>query len=213
MNIGILGSGGVAQTLAQKLLSGGHAVMLGSRTPERLHDWLAGAGKGAQAGSYAQAAAFGEWIFNAASGSHALEAVAAAGDAALGSKILVDLANPLDFSSGTLQLVVANTDSLAEQIQRAHPAVRVVKSLNTVNTSVMVSPEVLSTPDTAMFVCGNDEQARQQVSQWIQREFGWKSVIDLGDLSAARGLEAYLLLWVRMMQTFKTAKFNIKIEF
>lgn len=134
-----------------------------------------------------------------------------AGTSNLAGKILIDLANPLDFSNGfPPSLTVCNTDSLAEQIQRAHPGAKVVKTLNTTNVSVMVDPGRLAGP-TDLFVCGDDPDARNQVAAWLTEWFGWGEAIDLGDLSAARGVEAWLLLWPRLYQALGTADFNIRV--
>ncbi len=123
--------------------------------------------------------------------------------------VLVDVTLPLDFSQGRPpRLFVFNDDSLGEQIQRAFPETRVVKTLNTVNASVMVDP----IPGTNVFVCGNEEEAKAQVGELLQG-FGWPAdaIIDLGDLSSARGTEMYLPLWIRLMGTLGTARFNIAV--
>jgi predicted dinucleotide-binding enzyme len=134
-----------------------------------------------------------------------------AGD--LRGKTLVDVANPLDFSRGMPPtLTVCNTDSLGEQIQRAYPATKVVKALNTVNSDVMVDPALVE-GDHMLLTCGNDAGAKAEVSDLLARAFGWKpeNIIDLGDITAARGTEAFLLLWVRLMGTLGTAHFNLRI--
>jgi predicted dinucleotide-binding enzyme len=173
--------------------------------------WVKGAGAKASHGTFAQAAAFGELVFNCTAGTGSLEALKAAGAESLRGKILIDVANPLDFSKGmppTL-FISGGGDSLAERIQAAFPEARVVKALNTVNANVMVAPERVS-GETDLFVCGNDAGAKARVVELLGR-FGWKSVIDLGDLTAARGMEAYLLLWLRLWGAMKTADFNVKV--
>src|SRR5215470_45541 len=132
MKIGIVGSGGVAKTLGGKLASLGHEVVLGTREPAKLADWCKE--KGARAGSAEEAARHGEVVINATAGTGSLSALASAGKSNLEGKILIDVANPLDFSKGMPpSLTVVNTDSLGEQVQRAYPGAFVVKALNTVN--------------------------------------------------------------------------------
>lgn len=209
MNVGIIGSGQVAQTIGKKLIELGHDVMLSSRDPQKLNDWAQTTG--AKAGTFAEAASFGDLLFNCASGAGSLEALNAAGAANLGSKVLIDLSNPLDFSKGfPPTLLVANTDSLGEQIQRAFPNLRVVKSLNTVNMELMVNAGLIP-GDHTMFVGGNDADAKTQVTTLLQDGFGWQTVIDLGDITAARALEMMVMLWVRLYMKLQTGLFNIQV--
>jgi 8-hydroxy-5-deazaflavin:NADPH oxidoreductase len=151
-------------------------------------------------------------VFNCTAGVASLEALRMAGAEALAGKILVDIANPLDFSGGMPpKLSVCNDDSLGEQIQAAFPATKVVKTLNTVNAHLMVEPASLP-GDHVMFVSGNDVEAKRMVEQTILREwFGWRSVIDLGDITTARGTEMYLPLWVRLWGALGTANYNIAL--
>ena len=213
MRIGILGTGIVGQTLGTKLVSIGNEVKLGSRSAsnEKAAAWVKSAGRGASQGTFADAAAFGELLFNCTSGKASLDALRQAGGKNLDGKVLVDVANPLDFSKGMPPtLAVCNTDSLGEQIQRAFPEARVVKSLNTMSARVMVDPKKVP-GDHAIFVCGNDATAKSQVTELL-REFGWKTVLDLGDISGARGAEMVLPLWVRLMGTLKSPNFNFIIS-
>jgi len=211
MRIGVFGSGTVGQTVGKKLVELGHDVMLGTREPGKLAEWADGAGGKASAGSYAEAAAHGEIIINATAGTGSLAALELAGAENLGAKILIDIANPLDFSQGMPPfLAVTNTDSLGEQIQRAYPDLRVVKTLNTTNASMMVDPRQLADGDHDVFVSGNDTAAKARVSELL-REFGWRSIIDLGDISTARGTEMLLPLWVRLYGALNTPVFNFKI--
>ena len=226
MDIGIIGSGQVAQTLAAKLLELGHRVTISSRDTAQAkeRDWgvipsaegFAAAqrelGREAAAGSFADAAAHGELIINATVGGHSLAALEAAGAANLAGKILVDVANPLDFSGGMPPtLLFCNTDSLGERIQAAFPGARVVKALNTTNAQVMVDPHQLSEP-TAIFVAGNDQEAKDWVHhELLERWFGWEQVLDVGDISAARGLEMWLPLWLRLWGAVGTGAFNIRV--
>jgi len=211
--IGVLGTGMVGQTVASKLAELGHEVTMGSRQAgnEKAVEWASGAGERASEGSFGDAAAFGEIVINATAGGASLDALAQAGAKNLAGKVLWDISNPLDFSTGALRLTVANEDSLAEQIQRAHPDAQVVKALNTVNAGVMVDPAALG-EETNLFICGDERHAKAQVIE-ILETFGWLSgdILDLGDLAGARGMEAYLLLWVRMMQALDDPAFNIRI--
>jgi predicted dinucleotide-binding enzyme len=122
------------------------------------------------------------------------------------------VSNPLDFSQGfPPTLSVCNADSLAEQLQRAFPRVKVVKTLNTTTAALMVNPAAVGGGDHTMFVAGNDESARGAVARWLGEWFGWRDVIELGDLSNARGMEMLLPMWVRLMRTLGTPMFNFKI--
>ena len=212
MRIGVLGTGTVGSRLGSKLVALGHEVKMGSRTArnEKAVEWANGKGSGATFGTFADAAKFGEVVFNCTAGAVSLEALKQAGAKNLSGKVLVDVANPLDFSKGMPPtLTVCNTDSLGEQIQRTFPDAKVVKALNTVGNDLMVDPGLVpGEHDT--FVCGDDPQAKAKVVE-ILRAFGWKSPIDLGDMTAARGLEMMLPVWVRLMGTLKTRSFNFKI--
>ena len=212
VRIGILGTGVVGQTLGGKLVELGHEVKLGSRTSanEKAAKWVGQHGSRASQGTFAEAASFGEMVFNCTSGMVSLEALRSAGSANLAGKVLVDVANPLDFSHGMPPtLSVSNSDSLAEQIQRAFPDAKVVKALNTMNAGVMVNPS--SVPgDHDVFICGNDAGAKSQVSDLL-RSFGWRTIVDLGDITGARGAEMLLPIWLRLMGTFKTATFNFHV--
>ena len=204
----------VGRTLGTKLAELGHEVRMGSRDAgnESAVEWAQGAGENASVGTFADAAEFGELLINATSGGASLQALGAAGAENLAGKVLVEVANPLDFSGGMPPtLSVSNDDSLGEQIQEAFPDARVVKALNTVNASVMVEPHALE-ESTNVFVCGNDSGAKAQVIELLET-FGWLSgdIIDLGDISAARGTEMYLPLWLRLMGALDTPQFNIRV--
>jgi 8-hydroxy-5-deazaflavin:NADPH oxidoreductase len=214
VRIGVLGTGTVGRTLAGKLVEVGHEVRMGSREAgnEKAVEWAASAGEPASEGTFADAAQFAELVVNATAGGASLEALRAAGAENLAGKALVDVANPLDFSGGMPPtLSVANDDSLGERIQEAFPEARVVKALNTVNAAVMVTPDAL-TESTSLFVCGNDQAAKGQVIELLET-FGWLSgdIIDLGDISAARGTEMYLPLWLRLMAALETPQFNVRV--
>ena len=214
MDYGVLGTGMVGQAIASKLIALGHEVKMGSRQAgnEKAVAWAATAGTLASEGSFADAAAFGEVVFNCTSGTGALAALEAAGSENLRGKVLVDVANPLDFSHGMPpSLSVCNTDSLGEQIQRALPEVRVVKSLNTMNCELMVDPGLVP-GDHAVFVCGDDPAAKAEVSRLLG-EFGWPParIVDLGGIAAARGTEMFLPLWLLLMGARGSAQFNIAV--
>lgn len=214
MRIAVLGTGDVGKRLASKLVELGHEVRMGSRTAD--HEggtaWAAEAGDNASLGTFADAAEHGEIVLNCASGKHTLAILESAGKANLAGKVLVDVSNPLDFSEGfPPKLTVCNDDSLAEQIQRAHPDAKVVKALNTMANPIMVAPRSLpGTHDT--FVCGNDEGAKAKVAEILQ-SFGWTAdeIIDLGDITVARGLEMWLPFWVRLYSKLGTGDFNISL--
>lgn len=214
MNIGILGTGTVGQTIGAKLLELGHAVCMGSRTSdnEKAKEFASKDPLRSSAGTFATAAAFGEIIFNCTAGAGSLEAVLSTGDG-LKNKILIDLANPLDFSNGMPPtLSVCNTGSLGESIQSALPHTQVVKALNTTWCGSMVNPGMINNGDHHTFICGNDALAKDKVNHMLQ-SFGWKEshILDLGDLTAARGMEMYLPLWLRIYGTTKNGAFNIQI--
>jgi hypothetical protein len=212
MKVGILGSGMVGQAIGSKVAELGHEVMLGTRDLTKLQDWLGHVGGNARVSSFAETAAHGELLFNATSGGGSLQALSLAGEANLNGKILVDISNPLDFSHGMPpSLFVSNTDSLGEQIQRAYPNVKVVKTLNTVTASLMVNPRQLADGEHHIFVSGNDAEAKAQVVTLLSTWFGWKYIIDLGDITTARGTEMYLPIWLRLWGALGTGKFNIQV--
>ncbi|MGH2944624.1 MAG: NADPH-dependent F420 reductase, partial [Solirubrobacteraceae bacterium] len=164
-------------------------------------------------GTFADAAGFGELLVNATAGAGSLNALQLAGAEQLAGKVLVDVANPLDLSHGMPPtLTVCNDDSLAEQIQRALPEVRVVKTLNTVTAAVMVDPALVPGTHT-VFLAGNELAAKVQTSELLQ-ELGWpvESILDLGDINAARGMEMYLPLWLRLYGATGTAVLNIEVS-
>ena len=223
MRIGIIGTGGVARTLAGALAAKGHEVALGSRDPRAalgrddvnrqtgttLAGWSA-ENAGVPIVPILEAAAHGDTVWNATSGAAGSAPVASAG-AALDGKIVVDITNPIVRSGDTVTLEPIGTDSLAEAIQRAVPGARVVKALNTVTAAVMVDPASLAGGDHTLPICGNDDDAKREVAGWLADWFGWRDVLDIGDLAAARAQEAYLLFWLRLMQTAGTSIVSTKI--
>lgn len=226
MNIGIFGTGGVARAIAGALTAKGHSVMLGTRnvagTLQRAEkdamgtppfaEWQA-QNSSVRLGTFTEAAAFGELLVNATSGHGSLPALTEAGEQHLNGKVLIDISNPLDFSKGfPPSLSVCNTDSLGEQLQRAFPHVNVVKALNTLSNPLMVNPGLVNGGDHTLPICGNDAAAKETVTTLLT-QFGWdrKNILDLGDITNARGTEAFLLLWVRMFGAMKTPLFQIQL--
>lgn len=210
MRIGVLGTGVVGQTMGAALVARGHDVMMGARSADNEKALAFRDRTGGLTGTFADAAAFGELVIHATRGGTAIEVLQAAGSANLAGKILIDISNPLDFSAGyPPSLSVSNTDSLGEIIQRTFPEALVVKTLNTVTASVMVEPALVPGPHT-VFVSGNDKVAKGRVMDLL-RSFGWQSILDLGDITTARGTEQMLPLWVRLYAVLGTGEFNLAL--
>lgn len=224
MRIGIIGSGVVAQTLGSKLIGLGHDLVLGTRDPNKLDDkkmfaatlreWKSqteAGGQTAKIATFKQAAAHGQLLINATSGLVSLDALKLAAADSVGPKVLLDVANELDFSQGMPPRVLASQERcLAEKLQSAFPNLQVVKSLNTISAPVMVDPQALGGGDHTVFVSGNDAAAKETVVALL-RSFGWTEVLDLGDLSSARGPEMYLAMWVRLYGATQTGQLNVKV--
>jgi predicted dinucleotide-binding enzyme len=224
MKIAVLGTGTVGQTIAGKLSDLGHDVVVGTRDreatlarsePDAMGNpafpaWLA-EHPTVRLAEFAEAAAEGELVVNATGGAGSLEALTQAGAANLAGKVLLDVSNPLDPSRGfPPSLLVKDTDSLAEQIQRAFPEARVVKSLNTMTAALMVDPARVGGGDHSVFVSGDDAAAKETVVELLT-SMGHIDVIDLGELSTARGAEMLLPIWLRLMSALGTPYFNFKI--
>ena len=213
MNIAIIGSGRVAQTIGKRLIELGHDVTVGTRNPEgndSLRIWLKQTGDKGKVATLEQAAAAGELVINATQGTASIAALSKAGESHLAGKILLDLANQLDDSSGSPRTLATDQESLAEKIQRAFPKTKVVKTLNTVTANLMLSPQQLRAADHTIFVCGNDQEAKTKVSDLL-RSAGWKDILDLGDISAARGTEMLMSIWLRLWGVLGTPMFNFKV--
>ena len=200
----------VGRTLGPAFARLGHDVVVGTRSPEatrarggwEVHLPLA---------AYGDVAEGADLVVNATSGVVSLDALGAVGEEQLAGKVLLDVANPLDFSGGfPPTLSVKDTDSLAEQLQRAFPRARVVKSLNPVNCAVMVDPQRVGDGNTTMFVAGDDADARALV-MGLLGELGWRDLVEFPDLSYARGMEMWLPMWVRLLGHLGTTDFNLKI--
>lgn len=228
MNIGILGTGSVGQILASKLTSLNHKVMLGTRNVDEklasqardhfgnapFSEWY-NLNKQISLGTFAESAEFAEIIINATEGLHSIDALQMAKEENLKAKIIVDISNPLDFSKGmppTLYPDLSNTYSLGEEIQRTFPESKVVKTLNTMWAGLMVNPAMINNGDHTNFICGNDVNAKERVKS-ILNEFGWKNenILDIGDITSARGMEGILSIWLRIMGIRQTGAFNFKV--
>jgi 8-hydroxy-5-deazaflavin:NADPH oxidoreductase len=223
MKIAVLGTGMVGQALAGRLHDLGHSVVVGTRDaqatlartePDGMGNapfalWQS-AHPGTDLATFADAAAGAELVVNASSGAATLDVLALAGADSLAGKVLLDISNPLDFSAGfPPTLFVKDTDSLGEQIQRAFPQTKVVKTLNTLTASLMVEPKSLGA-SSSVFVSGDDAAAKATVIELLQ-SFGHDDVIDLGGLETARGTEMLLPVWLRLMNALGTAQFNVKV--
>jgi 8-hydroxy-5-deazaflavin:NADPH oxidoreductase len=222
MKIGIIGGGGVAQTFGAGLIALGHDVQLGIRhvTPEELAKDRANASTladwqkktGARVVTMAQTAAHGELIVNATAGQGSLQALTQAGAANLKGKVLIDIANALDFSMGMPPFLIpayTGPTSLGEQIQAAFPDTHVVKAFNTIAAAVMVNPALVPGAHD-LFIAGNDAGAKATVSD-LARAFGWQHITDLGDIVGARASEALLPLWVRLWTTTGSPLHNLHV--
>jgi 8-hydroxy-5-deazaflavin:NADPH oxidoreductase len=215
MKIAVLGTGMVGEAIGSKLVSLGHQVMMGSRATgnEKALTWTKTVGSHSSQGSFTDAAKFGEMVFNCTKGEHAIEALKLAGDINLKGKIVVDISNPLDFSKGMPPtLSVCNDNSLAEEIQKAFPESHVVKTLNTLTATIMVNPGLVNGGNHHIFLSGNDGPSKAKVKEILQ-SFGWgkDNIIDLGNISTARGTEQLLALWVRLMGVFNSPMFQFQI--
>jgi predicted dinucleotide-binding enzyme len=216
MKFGILGTGMVGNTIGSKLVKLGNEVKMGSRTAdnEKGKEFAKASGSKASHGTFADAAKFGEVIFNCTSGGVSLNVLQMAGAANLNEKILIDVSNPLDFSKGMPPILVpslSNTTSVGEAIQKAFPDVKVVKAFNTMNTNLMVNPSLIK-GEHDVFICGNDEGAKTKVREMLD-SFGWKpsSIVDMGDITGSRGMEMILPLWIRLWGVYQSPNFNFKI--
>lgn len=210
MQFAVLGTGTVGRTIGTKLVQLGHDVVMGARSADNEKALAFASATGARAAAFAEAAAQGEIIIHCTRGDSALAVLEQAGAANLAGKLLIDIANPLDFSRGfPPALSVSNTDSLGEMIQRAFPAARVVKTLNTVTAAIMVDPGRIPGRHT-VFVSGNDVGAKGRTMDLL-RSFGWQAIIDLGDITSARATEQILPLWTRLYGVLGTGEFNFAV--
>jgi hypothetical protein len=213
MKIGILGTGMVGETLGAALIARGHDVKMGSRsaTNDKAAAWAEKAGPRASQGTFADAASFGEVAILCTNGGGAVAAATSAA-AGLDGKLVLDTTNPLDFAKGfPPSLFFRGDDSLGEQVQKAVPGAKVVKALNTINANLMTDPKRVGGGMHDLLIAGNDDGAKQRARELLDEWFGWEHVIDLGDITGARATESYLVLWVRLMKTFGTPDFTIRV--
>lgn len=227
MNISILGTGSVGQALAGRLAGLGHNVFIGTRNvSESLAKTKPDAWGLPSIGAwikdnpaiplvpFKEAVEKGsDLIIFAVQGFAAMDCLKLVGEDLLNGKVMLDISNPLDFSKGfPPSLFLCNTESLGEKIQNAYPSLKVVKSLNTISNEIMINPKILS-GDHNVFVSGNDADAKSKVVELI-KSFGWedKNIIDLGDITTARGTEMILPLWVRLYGKFQTSLFNFNVN-
>jgi predicted dinucleotide-binding enzyme len=194
MKVGVLGSGDVAKALTRGFVKHGHQVMLGTRDAGKLADFVA-KNKGAQAGSFADAAKYGELLVLAVKGTVALEALKAAGAANLSGKPVIDATNPIAEAppaNGVLKFFTSLDQSLMESVQGAFPDAHFVKAFNSVGNAMMVNPQFKGGKPT-MFICGNDDKAKA-VARGVNDQFGWETA-DMGKAEAARAIEPLCMLW------------------
>lgn len=217
MNIGILGTGTVGETIANALIKKRHDVLMGSRAAgsDKAKAWAKKGGRRAQEGSFDAAARFGEVLFICLNGEHALRALETIEPQHVAGKIVIDVTNPLDFTHGMPPRVLEEYSvvSLGERIQQALPNAYVVKTLNTVTASLMVDARRVARGAHSLFLCGNDKDAKNKVAHFLADNFYWKGdhLIDLGGIAAARVTEAYVPLWVQLWQTHGTPMFNLRV--
>jgi len=198
MNIGILGTGDVGRVLGAGFARHGHQVLIGTRDPsaEKVHNWVNETGNDVSAGTFADAAAFGEVIVLAIGWANVENAIRLAGSDTFTGKVVLDATNPLHFESPDKPPVLAlgHTDSAGEQVQRWLPNAHVVKAFNIVGNAHFVEPD-FPEGKPEMFICGNDAEAKQ-VADSLIRDLGWPSAIDLGDITMARHLEPMAMVWI-----------------
>ncbi len=223
MKIAVLGTGMVGQSLAAGFARIGHDVVIGTRDPEattarREPDAMGAPGFGVWHEDHrdipvvrsADAVDGADVVVNATNGVNSVEALELVGAELLAGTVLLDVANPLDFATMPPGLADVGGPSLAETIQARFPDARVVKSLNTMNAHVMVDPSLVADGSHSVFVCGDDDSARETV-RGLLTELGWTDVIDLGDLTAAGAVEALLPIWLRLMGALGTPHFQFQI--
>ncbi|SEU38193.1 NADPH-dependent F420 reductase [Stigmatella erecta] len=193
MRIAVFGTGEVGSAVAAKLKTLGHHVVFGSRHPGDPRD-------GIPVLSHEDAALHGDWIFNALHGEHALETLAAL---PMEGKLLIDTGNRQSAIDGPL------TETLGEALQRALPNTRVVKAMNFPSAQLMGAPEKLGATHS-IFVAANDAGARAEVIALLE-SFGWKDILDLGDLTACRAMEQLAPMWIRLHEKFGHVYFNLAV--
>jgi 8-hydroxy-5-deazaflavin:NADPH oxidoreductase len=193
--VGILGSGSVGKVLGTAFLEVGYEVKLGSRSPEKLDSWIKEHGRKVSAGSFDDAASYGDVVVLATLGEATENAINLCGTKSFAGKVVIDATNPLDFSRGMPPglLPAFTTSSLAEFVQKKLPTAKVVKCFNTVPNSQMFRPKFAG---ARMLICGNDQRAKDETTR-VLKEFGWSGAIDVGGIESARLLESLAVLWVK----------------
>jgi 8-hydroxy-5-deazaflavin:NADPH oxidoreductase len=223
MKIAVLGAGMVGQNISQSLAAKGHSVMIGTRDAAKALTTTELSPYGMPAfgvwhkehgeltvGSFAEAISFGDIVINAANGIVSLDALKQGRAETAGGKILIDVANKLQPVKGGMAKSLASDDtSLGEEIQTAFPNLKVVKTLSTVNTYVMTNPASVE-GDTTVFIAGNNDAAKATVTGLL-RNFGWTGIIDLGDVTGARGVEMMMAIWLRLWGVIGNTPFNFKV--
>jgi len=228
MKVAIFGTGNVGQTFAERFISLGHEVMMGTRNVEQtlkregnnnnggsiFKNWISQNGQ-VKLGTYAEVSKFGDVVLNALSGGATLETFKSIAERDMKDKIIIDIANPLDFSQGfppSLIQGLNNTNSLGEELQKIVPYAKVVKTLNTMYCGIMVNPAMINQGNHINYLCGNDEEAKTKVKS-ILNSLGWKNenLLDLGDITNARGTESVLLIWTRIYRATQNGAFNLAI--
>ncbi len=218
MNIGVLGTGQVGESIATALTLKGHNVRMGSRTAdnEKAVAWMKNANDHASIGNFADAASFGDLFFICLNGTGALDAIRTLDMEDTKGKIVIDVTNPLDFTHGMpprLLEGLSNSNSLGEEIQRALPDAHVVKTLNTINYKLMVDATKVNKGEHHLFFCGNNADAKNKVKHFLVDNFYWKAdhLIDLGGIESSRAVEAIVPFWVLVHQAMGTPLFNFKV--
>jgi predicted dinucleotide-binding enzyme len=197
--VGVLGTGEVGRRLAAGFMGRSHEVMIGSRDPEKpeLQEWLSGEGAGIEAGTFAEAAAFGDLLVLALLGAAAEQVIADAGPEKFVGKVVIDAMNPLDFSDGfPPKLAISGEDSLGERVQRALPDAKVVKAFNIIGNAYFVEPRFPDGQPT-MLIAGDHEDAKRIVAD-VLSDFGWPEPVDIGGIEGSRELEAICIAWVKI---------------
>jgi 8-hydroxy-5-deazaflavin:NADPH oxidoreductase len=222
MQIAVLGTGMVGQAHAAKLSELGHEVFIGTRDVQKslakakpgqitepFGEWVKQHPK-VKVVEFLEAVKHGDLVIEALSGNAVVETLKSIEKKLIG-KTLIDISNPLVFSNGELTLTVCNDDSLGEQVQRALPDVKVVKAFNTVNASVQVNPESVASGDHHLFIAGDHMESKYFVNEIAKEWYGWKNVIDLGDIKSSRGMEMIMPLWMNLFRVMGSPKFNFKV--
>jgi 8-hydroxy-5-deazaflavin:NADPH oxidoreductase len=226
MKVAILGTGNVGQTFAEKFISLGYQVMMGTRNVEStlarkdnngnsvFREWHS-KNEAVQLGTFSDTVKFGEIILNALQGAATISTLEACNASDFDDKIIIDIANPLDFSRGFPPALIEglnNTNSLGEEVQKILPKAKVVKTLNTMYSGIMINPGMVNNGSHTNYICGNDADAKAKVIE-ILKSFGWNAdnILDLGDITNARGTESTLLIWTRIYGATQTGAFNLSI--